>query len=256
MNPDQSKTLECSETKSEELSSAVGRFVPESNVPTAAPQQEVSRRSRFRVATEVLVILTILAGLIAGRSCGSYLVVNNGERSDVVFVPAGGLQQRYDKALDLLRQGYAERMVADIRAGSHFGLSTMKMASNYFETQSDISSRIHLCSIKAGTSESIQAADCLRELRPKSVLIVTGEFQTRRALLNFSHDMPRYRWSVMPVQPKRSFPVKWWTRKNLAKSVFFEWTRLLWWEFVERWEPSKGLEQNCPTSITTMIARS
>jgi uncharacterized SAM-binding protein YcdF (DUF218 family) len=177
-----------------------------------------------------LLLGSALIVFMALRNCGSYLIVDNGRKSDVILVPVGRLQPGYEKAFDLLRSGYGNHIIAEVVAVKQFGRPAPDLAQEYFAQQSDLNGKIDVCVIRITATESSQAAECISRLKPRSVLIVTNEFQTRRALKAFSHDLPQYQWSVTPVQPARPRPLKWWKNRRLAMVIYLEWCRLLWWD--------------------------
>ena len=67
--------------------------------------------------------------------------------------------------------------------------------------------------------ESRYVAQCLHTDPIRSVLLVTSDFQTRRALSIFKQRLPTYRWSVAASRDDTVFNQKWWQRR--------EWPRLL-----------------------------
>ena len=69
----------------------------------------------------------------------------------------------------------------------------------------------------------------------KSVLIVTSDFHTRRALSIFRREVPGYDYSVAAARDEPQFGVKWWTHRQWAKTFVDEWLRLIWWKAVDQW---------------------
>jgi hypothetical protein len=171
---------------------------------------------------------------LALRNAGNYLIVDNPAKSDVILVPARGLPLRYDRGLDFMRNGYGGHVIADVPAFTYFGHPVPELAQQYFSQQPDLAGKVDVCVVNLTLPESEQAAKCLEKFQPKSVLIVTGQFETRLTLKVFSHDLPQYRWSVTPAQRRRQYPVKWWTNGIVAKTVFLEWYQLVWWEFFSK----------------------
>jgi len=196
-------------------------------------KMNLSLKRKQIVAFAALALLLITA-FLALRKCGDYLVVDNARKSDVILIPARGLPRRYDRGFDLLRNGYAPHLIADVPAINYFGNPAPEMAEKYFAQQQVLASKIDICVVKITLPESIQAGKCLEKFQPKSVLIVAGEFQTRRALIDFSRNLPQYQWSVTPSQPHPQFPVPWWTNQHLARIVYTEWNQLLWSEIFDR----------------------
>jgi hypothetical protein len=179
----------------------------------------------------VLLCTVVVVGL---RNCGNYLIVDNAVRSDVILVPARGFRPRYVRAFELLRAGYASRIVADVPAITYIGSPAPELAGKYFAEQPGLAGKIELCVVSVDIPETTQAAKCLEKFQPRKVLIVAGPFQTRRILKAFSHDLSQYQWSITPSQSEYPSPVKWWRDRDLAKIVYMEWNQLLWWEVFHR----------------------
>lgn len=172
--------------------------------------------------------------MVGLRNCGNYLIVDNAVPSDVILVPARGFRPRYVKAFELLRAGYASRIVADVPAITYIGTPVPELAQKYFAEQPGLAGKIEVCVVNLDTPETTQAAKCLEKLQPRKVLLVAGPFQSRRTLKAFSRDLPQYQWSITPSQSERPYPVKWWRDRDLAKIVYMEWNQLLWWQLFHR----------------------
>ena len=76
---------------------------------------------------------------------------------------------------------------------------------------------------------------CLQPLGVHRVLIVTSEFHTRRSLLIFRQHLPQYHFSAGAARNPTQFGEAWWTNREWAKTTFDEWTKILWFEAVDRW---------------------
>ena len=201
----------------------------------AGERTSASTNAPRRKLRWLALCLLIFAGLlifIALRNCGSYLIVDNAQKSDMILVPLGRLQPGYEKAFNLLRDGYGNHIVAEVVPVKQFGKPVPELAQDYFAQQADLTGKIDICVIRLSAPESPQAAECIAKLKPRSILIVANQFQTRRALKTFSHDLPQYQWSVTPVQPPRPRPLQWWKNKRMALVIYMEWCRFLWWELV------------------------
>ena len=78
--------------------------------------------------------------------------------------------------------------------------------------------------------ESKDAEKCLAREGGKSVLIVTSDFHTRRALNIFRREVPGYEYSVAAARDEAQFGARWWTHRQWAKTLVDEWLRLIWWK--------------------------
>jgi uncharacterized SAM-binding protein YcdF (DUF218 family) len=188
-----------------------------------------SRRLRW-------VVLVLIAVWLVGNSA-ALLVVDGPEKSDVILVLAGETEQRPARALELLQQGYASRVVIDVPAdpkvyGSTYAQLAQKWAADQPQAANLSICPIHGLSTKA---ESFEAAECLHKFGPRSVLLVTSDFHTRRALSIFRTEDPEWRFSAAAAYDDTQFGRQWWKRRQWAKTNVDEWLRMFWWEAVDRW---------------------
>jgi DUF218 domain len=185
-------------------------------------------------AAAVLVVALLLA--FATRA-GGMLVVNAPERSDVILVLAGETDRRPARALEMLDQGYGKLVVIDVPAAATiYKYSQVQLAEQYARSLPQASS-IRICPI-AGLStrdESHDAEKCLEGIDNARILIVTSDFHTRRALSVFRHELRGRAFSVAAAYDAAEFGTRWWTNRQWAKTCFYEWLRLIWWNAVDRW---------------------
>jgi uncharacterized SAM-binding protein YcdF (DUF218 family) len=177
-------------------------------------------------------ILTALA-LNAGRM----LVIDEPRTSDVILVLAGETEQRPARALQLLGEGYTRKIVIDVPAeGKIYEFSPLQLARRYVEDLPQKAS-ISLCPIEGlSTRDEVRNAEpCLAREGAKSVLIVTSDFHTRRALHIFQKEIPGISSSVAAARDSTQFGIRWWAHRQWAKTFLDEWLRLIWWECVDQW---------------------
>jgi hypothetical protein len=182
------------------------------------------------------LVFVLLAGVL-GAEAGSFLLVDAPRRSDVILVLAGETAQRPRRALELLGQGYARRVVLDVPTSDDFyGTTLLELAEKYLQALPQAAS-VSICPI-AGLStkdESKDAEKCLQREGAKSVLIVTSDFHTRRALSIFRKEVRAYEFSVAASHQETQFGTRWWTHRQWAKTFVDEWLRLIWWKLVDQW---------------------
>jgi len=187
----------------------------------------------------VFVALLILAGLAS--QAARVLRVDNPQKSDAIVVLAGETALRPQRGLELLRQEMAPQMWIDVVSRDQiFGHSLVGIAEQYAAGLPE-SSHIKVCALE-GLSTNAEAIDVRRCLQPYGihrVLIVTSEYHSRRALTVFQHRLPEYQISVAAATDPTRFGVAWWTRREWAKTTFDEWSKLIWWEAVDRWRTSQ-----------------
>lgn len=184
----------------------------------------------------VLALALFVFALFAGR----LLVTDHPEKSDVIVVLAGDSQdQRYRRGMELLRAGYGSRLFLDASSdSSYFGHTPAEYAENFLRQDAgEMSSRVSVCPFEEdGTAtETLYVARCLAPLHARSVLLVTSDFHTARARSIFAQRLPQYRWSVAAAYDPRIFGVRWWRRREWAKTAFEEWLKVIWWNVVDRW---------------------
>jgi uncharacterized SAM-binding protein YcdF (DUF218 family) len=71
--------------------------------------------------------------------------------------------------------------------------------------------------------------------RARTVLLVTSDYHTRRALSIFGKSLPAYRYEIAAASDPRDFGAQWWRHREWAKTALDEWLKLIWWELVDRW---------------------
>jgi len=186
------------------------------------------------------VLILALAGLACFLPlCGRMLVVNQPEKSDAIVVLAGDSNDvRYRRGMQLLRQGYAQNLLLDASEDfTHYGETVAQAAARFVATSAgDMAGRAHVCPVRGDSTveEARHVGACLEKLSPRSVLLVTSDYHTRRALGIFRRRLPQYRWSVAAASDPYFFGDRWWKKREWAKTTFTEWQKLIWWRVVER----------------------
>lgn len=183
-----------------------------------------------------LLGLAVLGALLGSRA-GRWLVVDQPEQADAIVVLAGETEQRPARALQLLAQGYAPRMILDAPAATHiYRWNQLELAQQYLSGLPD-ASKLVACPI-AGMSTRDEARDvarCLIPLGARRVLLVTSDFHTRRSLAIFRREIPGIQFSAAAAYDPAQYGAKWWRHRQWAKTFFDEWVRLVWWFGVDRW---------------------
>jgi DUF218 domain len=191
-------------------------------------------RTRLRILY-FLVLGTLLA--VFGAHAGSLLVVDAPQHSDVILVLAGETDHRPSRALQLLDQGYASRVLMDVPAEeSVFGFTEVQLAERYAQDVPEHAS-VRICPIEGLSTrdESHDAAKCLEGEQGNRVLIVTSDFHTRRALSIFRHEVRGKSFSVAAAYDNAQFGRRWWTNRQWSKTCLEEWLKVVWWNAIDRW---------------------
>lgn len=183
----------------------------------------------------------MLTALVIAAIClllgGRFLVINDPEHADLILVLAGDTQIRPQHGVDLLQQGYASKLILDVPAEEKvFQWTTTELAQKWMSSLA-LGQQMSVCSIKGLSTkeESHEAGKCIAGLKAHNILIVTSDFHSRRALSIFSHELPELHFSVASAYNGTEYGSAWWQHREWAKTAFYEWIRLLWWEGIDRW---------------------
>jgi uncharacterized SAM-binding protein YcdF (DUF218 family) len=186
----------------------------------------------------VAIGLAIVLPLV--QHSGGFLVVQRLNKADVIVVLGGDLNdRRYWKGIELLQSGYGRELLVDaLDQTTIFGHTYADWARRFVaETNSRQLEKVKVCPIgedsTVGETKYVQA--CLADANAKSVLLVTSDFHSRRALSTFSSRLPMYGWYVAVASDPAQFNTHWWLQRKWAKTACEEWQKFLWWELVERW---------------------
>lgn len=202
------------------------------------------KRRRFRIVAVVVLLLAVFVALAMAFGA-SVLRVNNAQHSDVIVVLGGGLDDsRYQRAVELMHAGYSNRILLDAEAfGEKYGKTVADLAQDWLiQTHSQNTT---VCPVLHDSTygEAEDVARCLAPLKVSSVLIVTSDYHTRRALSIFQSRLPQYHWSVassyasfIEGEPQRMAGDDWWKNRRWAKTILDEWEKLIWWNLVDRWK--------------------
>jgi uncharacterized SAM-binding protein YcdF (DUF218 family) len=171
---------------------------------------------------------------------GRYLVINSPTLSDTIIVLAGGdYEIRFWKAFRLLQDGYGKQLLLDENIDIRiFGFSRAELAQDFVQhIPGNGVGKVYLCPIRGDSTleESRYVGSCVSQYGGQSILLVTSDYQTRRALSIFTHMFPQYHWSIAAAEDSSTFGKNWWERREWAKRTVTEWTKLFWWMGVDRW---------------------
>jgi uncharacterized SAM-binding protein YcdF (DUF218 family) len=185
----------------------------------------------LRYSVVALIAFLLAAALGSGR----FLVVDEPKHADVILVLAGETNLRPQRALELAAQGYAGRILVNVPDWSrYYDHSEVDLAREWARAQRF---PVTICPTH-GLSTKEEARDtarCLDAAGAHSVLIVTSDFHTRRALSTLRRELPGHDFAVAAAYDPTQYGVNWWQHRQWTKTTFYEWTRLLWWEIIDRW---------------------
>jgi uncharacterized SAM-binding protein YcdF (DUF218 family) len=189
-------------------------------------------RRKTVIATSAFAVIFALLAL-----SGRFLALDSPAQADVIVALAGETERRPEVAVDLLRRGYAHQLVIDVPATAVIYQHTqLEIAQMYIDGLPEAAA-IRICPIYglSSKSESQDVARCLQGRGFRKVLLVTSDFHTRRALSIFRKMLPEYDFEIAAALDSRTFGVNWWEHREWAKATLLEWSKLIWWEVVDRW---------------------
>lgn len=185
----------------------------------------------------ITLIVVLCLFLLLSLTSGSFLVVNDPQPADVIVVLAGETNWRPARALQLLSQNYAPKVLLDVPINAIvYNQSMIAIARQYVQSVPH-AQQISICPI-AGLSTKDEARDvarCLYGSNARRVLVVTSDYHTRRARSIFQHELHGEQISVAAAFDSEQYGVPWWHHRQWAKMNFDEWLRLVWWQTVDRW---------------------
>jgi uncharacterized SAM-binding protein YcdF (DUF218 family) len=187
--------------------------------------------------TRVFLILAFCLVLGFLLFSGRFLVVNAPEKADLVVVVAGETERRPQRGLELLSQNYSSQMLLDVPAGTTiYQWTQIELAQKYVKNLPH-ADQIKVCPIEGLSTkeEALNVGKCLEAYHVHKILLVTSDFHTRRALSTFSRKLPNYQFAVAASYDSNEFGTHWWQHRQWAKTNLLEFSKLVWWELVERW---------------------
>ena len=196
-----------------------------------------------RLTTAACLVVAGIVIFLFLRNAGSILVIDEPKTSDVLVVLNGDQNdRRYYRGLELLAEGMAGSMLVDGRTDViKYGHTDAEQLARFIdESAGPQKEKVHVCPITGNSTllESVSLGKCLQDSHAYSVLLVTSDFHTRRGLSVLEHTLPGYRWSVATAYDPDVFGVRWWTKREWAKTTLLEWQKLIWWYAVDRWKKS------------------
>jgi len=183
------------------------------------------------------VLWLVFGGLWMAARSGQYLIIDQPQHADAILVLAGETDRRPARALELQAQGYAPLVIIDVPEGARiYNRTQIQIAQDWVNTLPGRDS-IRLCPTYGLSTkdESHDARSCLDNARAGSVLLVTSDYHTRRALAIFQRELVPRTFSVAAARDSTQFGEHWWERRQWSKVNLDEWLRWIWWQAVDRW---------------------
>jgi len=181
--------------------------------------------------------------IFASINSAKWLVVDDPRKSDLIVVLAGETDVRPALGLDLLHKDYGSRLILDVPAGGRiYRWTQMELAEKYIQSLPEANS-VSICPIRGLSTrdEALEAARCIDTIGGRRVLLVTSDYHTRRALSIFQAIVPNHEFCVAAAHEPVEFGEDWWQHREWAKTNFYEWVRLAWWELIDRWRKTPSM---------------
>ena len=197
---------------------------------------------RIFVAIFVAAIAVILF-----RNAGSFLVVKDApEHADVIVVLGGGNGDvRYWNGVRLMREGFSQKLLLDVFAKNNtFGHPDGDLAQDLLIHTTPGQSAVCPSDQNSTYDEAMYLHRCLQAMGARSVLVVTSDYHSRRALSILRKRLPQYHFSNDNAHHAYFFGERWWTNRQWAKTTMGEWERFIWWNLVDRWRGGTVLGQS------------
>ena len=181
----------------------------------------------------ISIIATVVLISIIGANLGKFLVQSDKlEKADAIAVFSGDNGPRTERAVELLKEGYADYLI--LSGGKVYDDVTMaELMKNHAIKLGVDESKILIDDESATTNENADfTADIIEEKNFKSVIVVTSDYHTRRSKLAMEKaledtliDGEKVFVSVTPSKEEK-FTTKWWTSGNSVIMVISEYLKL------------------------------
>jgi uncharacterized SAM-binding protein YcdF (DUF218 family) len=185
-------------------------------------------RTFLWVALACLLVVSAVFWRTILAAPGEYLVRSERpQKADIAFVLAGDFRgSRILKAAELVRQGYAPKVLVSGPAGS-YGKHECDLAIPFAVMAGYPESYfLHFEHQALSTAEEAQVAVAeMRRLGAKKVLLVTSDYHTRRAGKLFRAAAPGLTFYVIGAPDFYFTADGWWTNRESRKTAFIEWSK-------------------------------
>lgn len=189
--------------------------------------------SKKRKVIILIIIVAVLIGII-GLNLGKFLVESDKlEKADAIAVFSGDSGARTERAVELLKEGYADYLI--LSGGKVYDDVTMaELMKNHAIKLGVDESKILIDDEASTTNENAEfTTNIIEENNFKSVIVVTSDYHTRRsklamekALENTLIDGEEVEVTVTPSKEEK-FTTKWWTSGDSVLMVISEYLKLM-----------------------------
>ena len=159
---------------------------------------------------DFLLFGLVLLALVAAMG-GHMLVVEKPRKADAIVIVGGEGNLRVQRGLQLLREGYAPRLVLTGSATWHlFGRTEADLALQFVEqlepSLAQVTSVVKITA-QCTWEEAAEVKEFLSPMGVDSVLLVTSEYHSRRALSIFRRMLPDIACGIVAVPEPNLFEI-------------------------------------------------
>ena len=191
----------------------------------------MSKKRKIIILT-MAIVLTIV--IIIGLNLGKFLVESDKlEKADAIAVFSGDSGARTERAVELLKDGYADYLI--LSGGKVYDDVTMAELMKKHAIKLGVDeSKILIDDEASTTNENAEfTTNIIEENNFKSVIVVTSDYHTRRSKLamekyleNTLIDGEKVSVTVTPSKEEK-FTTKWWTSGDSVLMVISEYLKLM-----------------------------
>ena len=210
--------------------------------PNLPAQPESAARLKGRFRTTLWIVVVIACALILFLRFGGDILVHTDplpRHADVAVVLNGstlGVRARTQGAVQLLKQGIVDYVMASVPPTTYWGESVPQVAHHYFAEHfgPQVADRVVFC--VANTNSTIQEAGALRQCLEsrgwRQVIVVTSNYHTRRAgriwRAALAHANPPFKIYMEGIADGSFQARGWWRQREYVKTWLLETSKLIW----------------------------
>lgn len=214
---------------------------------------------RFFTLVGFVTVVGGILGIIVVLLAGYWLPVDAEPKQADAIICLGGSPTRAFYSADLYNQGYAPKVYIS-RVYRQPELRMLDELGVFFPRQEDLYMQILLKKgvpkegivlFGDGNISTVEEAEVIRRLmgpEPRTLLIVTSPFHTRRAGYVYTDQLPEYDVTVLG-SPYEPLPKRWWAYQNSAMQVVTELAKIVYYKLGGAFHSGDYyLEQNATVS--------
>jgi uncharacterized SAM-binding protein YcdF (DUF218 family) len=178
-------------------------------------------RKILLIIAAVLLVLTLLLLLI-----GRFLVVNEAPKKTDVIILLSGDVGRMEKAIELMNEGYADRIIVTRTDGHGYGEIRLSSLIRSGVSESAIIPEYQATSTY---TNAVYSKSLMEQYGFKSALVVSSNYHMRRVSYTFNKVYNHSGIDLTYVDaPSVNFdPVYWWSKRKYVNYTISEYIKLI-----------------------------